>query len=202
MVSKKRYWCPLGVSPVRKDTEALLRKVLEQPPGKALELGCGTGYVSIELAKRGWEVTGTDVLLRALEISKKNALSEGVSVEFLHSNLFSHVCGKSDAIIFNPPLVFSEKGIYSYARGLVHRIPPLNNLLESLFLRFPNRARRALISLFLRGARQHLTLEGFIYLAIFKGDLPGVKALVRQFESSRAGKNALLLKIPCKALRR
>lgn len=47
-----------------KNTEAEIEFVIEElklPPGhRILDMGCGTGRHSIELAKRGYKITGVD----------------------------------------------------------------------------------------------------------------------------------------------
>jgi len=53
-----------------------------KPLGKALDIGCGRGHWSVELAKRGWEVTGVDLEPRAVEKAKELAEEEGVDVRF------------------------------------------------------------------------------------------------------------------------
>ena len=51
-------------------------------PGRALDLGCGTGTNSITLAKAGWQVTGVDFALRAIWKARKKAYRNGVKVDF------------------------------------------------------------------------------------------------------------------------
>jgi SAM-dependent methyltransferase len=38
-----------------------------RPPGRALDLGCGRGLHTAELARRGWEAVGVDAVPRAVE---------------------------------------------------------------------------------------------------------------------------------------
>ncbi|TQF68717.1 class I SAM-dependent methyltransferase [Rhodococcus spelaei] len=52
-------------------------------PGRALDVGCGTGDHSIELAGRGWQVTGVDGVATAVHRAKTKAAAEGVDVSFL-----------------------------------------------------------------------------------------------------------------------
>ncbi|MFC4605039.1 class I SAM-dependent methyltransferase [Rhodococcus kronopolitis] len=53
------------------------------PLGKALDAGCGTGDHSIEMAGRGWHVTGVDAVPLAIERARRKAAAEGVTVTFV-----------------------------------------------------------------------------------------------------------------------
>jgi cyclopropane fatty-acyl-phospholipid synthase-like methyltransferase len=45
---------------------------LEQnPPGRALDLGCGTGTNVLTIAKYGWQVTGIDFIPRAIRAARR-----------------------------------------------------------------------------------------------------------------------------------
>ena len=59
----------------------------EPPLGKALELGCGTGRQSVDLARRGWDVTGVDAVPRALDRARGHARSAGVSATFVRGDV-------------------------------------------------------------------------------------------------------------------
>lgn len=74
--------------------------------GKILEIGTGSGLAAILNAKSNPSnrVFATDISSAALECAKKNAESNGArNILFVHSDLFSNISGKFDAILFNPP---------------------------------------------------------------------------------------------------
>jgi methyl halide transferase len=59
-----------------------LLRVLQETgiqPCRALELGCGTGTNSVELARRGFDVTAVDCAPRAIEIARAKAASVNVN---------------------------------------------------------------------------------------------------------------------------
>ncbi|HWB45225.1 MAG TPA: class I SAM-dependent methyltransferase [Hyphomicrobiaceae bacterium] len=56
------------------------------PYGRALDLGCGRGHWSIELAKRGWQTTGIDLVGSAIEAARKHAAEAGVRVRFVQGD--------------------------------------------------------------------------------------------------------------------
>lgn len=51
-------------------------------PGRALDLGCGTGTNSLYLAKHGWQVVGVDMALTAIRKARRKAREAGYSVGF------------------------------------------------------------------------------------------------------------------------
>ena len=59
------------------------------PPGhrRAVDLGCGTGHWSRELARRGWDVTGVDLVPRAVETARRRTAGTGLSVRFVQGDI-------------------------------------------------------------------------------------------------------------------
>lgn len=53
------------------------------PFGKALDIGCGTGAHAVELAQRGWDVTGIDLVPQAIRQATRRAAEAGVPVRFV-----------------------------------------------------------------------------------------------------------------------
>lgn len=87
-------------------TKFLIDYLVDQPiAGKSMiELGCGTGLISIIAAKAGAEVTSTDLSRKAIENIKSNAIQQGVSINVIHSDLFDSIQRKTfDWIVINPP---------------------------------------------------------------------------------------------------
>ena len=64
-----------------------LLEELDLPPGAAiLDVGCGTGRHSIELARRGYAMTGLDLSTQMLATAAQAASAAGVRVEWVHAD--------------------------------------------------------------------------------------------------------------------
>ncbi|KAJ2968429.1 hypothetical protein NQ176_g9185 [Zarea fungicola] len=68
-----------------------------------LEVGLGSGLVSLHLAASGSVVAGVDINPKAVEISKMNFESNNQVGEIVLSNLFENVTKKYDFIFWNHP---------------------------------------------------------------------------------------------------
>ena len=61
----------------------LIEFIENNPPGRALDLGCGTGTNVITLAQHGWQVIGVDYVKRAIHQANIKAEQAGVSADFI-----------------------------------------------------------------------------------------------------------------------
>lgn len=88
-----------------------LEEELALPKGAAiLDVGCGTGRHSIELARRGYRMTGLDLSEGMLEQARRAAAAAGVTVEWIHA----------DATRFDLPARFDAAlGLCEGALGLL-----------------------------------------------------------------------------------
>lgn len=93
-----------GVYQTSGDSDLMAESVEIGANENFLEIGCGTGVISIVLAKRAVNGISVDINDKAVENSKLNAKTQGVTnVEFFESNVFENVKGQFDVIICNPP---------------------------------------------------------------------------------------------------
>lgn len=58
-----------------------------KPPAKILDLACGTGSATIELARRGYEVIGLDCTPAMLDIAKEMSRKKGVNVTWIPGDM-------------------------------------------------------------------------------------------------------------------
>jgi SAM-dependent methyltransferase len=57
------------------------------PPGAVLDVGCGSGRLTVALAAAGHTVTGIDVNDRQLTVGRQRAADAGAGVRFLHADM-------------------------------------------------------------------------------------------------------------------
>lgn len=110
------FYVQEGVLIPRPDTEVLVEEIIELCKGREginiLDIGTGSGAITVSLAKyiKGSKLTSFDISDIALEIGKKNAISNEVdeNTDFIKSDLFTSIEGKNikfDIIVSNPPYI-------------------------------------------------------------------------------------------------
>jgi release factor glutamine methyltransferase len=92
-----------GVYPPREDTYLLIECVKPKAGNRVLEMGCGSGLLSLHCAKIGAIVVAVDSNRKAVDCARANFERNHLRAQVHRSDLFSDVEGKFDLILFNPP---------------------------------------------------------------------------------------------------
>jgi 2-polyprenyl-3-methyl-5-hydroxy-6-metoxy-1,4-benzoquinol methylase len=122
-----RYW--RGQIPW--DTNITPPEVMEflagSPPGKALDLGCGTGTNAITLARHGWQVTGVDFVPAAIRRARRKAAAAGLKIDFLCADVtaLGMLTGPYDYVLdIGCLFTLKEEGRMKYAGELTRLLRP------------------------------------------------------------------------------
>jgi release factor glutamine methyltransferase len=113
----------------------LLIESLEVDDGeRVLEIGCGSGIVAIHCAKNGATVTAVDINPSAVELTRRNAASNGAYMDIRLSDLYEDIDSQFDTIVFNLPyLPVSDEGMLERAwSGGEDGMGPLPRLLSNV----------------------------------------------------------------------
>ncbi len=148
---------PPEIYPPAEDTYLLLETLETDLKQKsidcALEMGAGSGYISLGIYKQVNELVVTDI--NPIVINYFNDLKIKYKLDkmkIIKSNLFNNIKRKFDLIIFNPPYVPSQ-GI------------PKEEEIEKLATD-GGAFGRGVILKFLKGLKEHLSKNGVCYLLI------------------------------------
>lgn len=99
------------------DPNALLVEVARGlPPGRALDVGCGSGANATWLSSIGWDVTGVDISDEAIDLARKRASARGVRVELVRADakLYDYGDAQWDLVAFSY--------VHSFTAGLAERV--------------------------------------------------------------------------------
>jgi cyclopropane fatty-acyl-phospholipid synthase-like methyltransferase len=106
--------------------DAVLERLEIEPGATVLDLACGPGRHSLELARRGFRVTGVDRTETYLEEARKRAKEEGLAIEFFLEDMRSFTRTES----FNAAIsLFTSFGFFDTAED---NQQVLRNVLASL----------------------------------------------------------------------
>lgn len=137
-------WTRHGPEPL---LDEFLRMLGERfPSAHVLDMGCGTGWIAIRVARLGFSVWGVDASVTAIETARETARSEGLE-DRAHFEV-------GDALALSYDDAFFDAAI---DRGLFHHILPENRTLYSDNL------------------LRVLRLEALLYLSVFsRRNPPGI----------------------------
>jgi len=91
------------VYPPREDTYLLIECIEPRKGQTVLEIGCGSGLVSLHCARASAVVTAVDINPKAVACTQANFRRNHLQADVRHSDLLSGVDGRFDLILFNPP---------------------------------------------------------------------------------------------------
>ena len=111
-------------------------------PSRALDLGCGAGRNTRYLAQHGWEVIGIDMIGRAIDKARSQAVDTAAKVRFLQGD----VTRLADLDIGDGFSLIVDSGCYygipgdqrdSYAAGVTRVVAPGALMLMAGFTKIP-----------------------------------------------------------------
>jgi cyclopropane fatty-acyl-phospholipid synthase-like methyltransferase len=121
--------------------EAFILSYAQKPGGTVLELGCGTGRVTIPLARRGVDIAGVDVVSEMVERGRQK--SKGLPIEWIVADIRTLQLGRKFKLIFELGSVFhhmltrqDQEAFLARAR---EHLAEDGQLITSLFFPHPGR---------------------------------------------------------------
>ncbi len=122
-----RYWSNRAPWDTQITPQEVMAFLDQAHPGRALDLGCGTGTNAITLAKHHWKVTAIDFAPKAIRTARCKAGVAGVSIDF-------HVGDVADLSFLKGPYDYAldigclfglkPQNQQQYAQGLARLLAP------------------------------------------------------------------------------
>jgi SAM-dependent methyltransferase len=146
-----------------------------------LDAGCGTGQIALELAGRGYDVTGIDKYRLMLRVAKRNARRTGLRVTFSQGSLEApRLKGSYDA-------VYSVRDLFNYLlteRALSNALSKIHVLTRPGGLLIINTMNFAsLYTVFKKRYRVFVKRKGWLFQKRVKHEIDDVNMLWYNYES-------------------
>jgi len=97
----------------RPETEELVDWILQEDFESALDIGTGSGCISISLAKNSSaKISAMDISVEALKIAKENSGNNQVIIDFIQKDILkADTLPEVDLIVSNPPYVLNSEKV-------------------------------------------------------------------------------------------
>jgi SAM-dependent methyltransferase len=144
-----RYWRRQTPWDTQVTPPEVMEFLAQASPGRALDLGCGTGTNAITLCEYGWQVIGVDFSPKAIVAARKKAARKKLSIDFYVSDVskLDFLAGPFDFAL-DIGCLFSLKAPdrMKYAAGLISMLPAGAHYMLYAWLPQIRRGRRVGIS--------------------------------------------------------
>jgi len=172
---KMKFISQPGVCSIDKDTIKLTESAITFNKDRILDLGTGSGYCAIRLAKEGAKVDAVDISEDALRCASINAKLNKVRIRLFYSDLFKNVKDKYGLIISNPPTDAKDTPFKSRIKYFLRKSflkDYLIYLSPYLFIK----ERVCLINRIIIEAKNNLNDEGILLLHLYERDVKRLKS--------------------------
>ena len=94
----------------REDSFLMLEALAELSLGglRVLDMGTGSGILAVYCARRGANVTASDIDIEAIRALQLTCDRMGISIKLVTCDLFSKIPERFDIVVFNPPYLPSS----------------------------------------------------------------------------------------------
>lgn len=97
------------------DTMLLANNLNARENENVLEIGVGSGYISLIAAQKAESVVGIDINPHAVRLAKTNSELNGIeNVEFIVGDLFAPISSRFNLVLMNPPYLPENKNHHGY----------------------------------------------------------------------------------------
>ena len=160
-----------GVCMAGKDTLAIAECAANIPAKNAIDIGTGTGFIAIYLAKKGVDRVATDVDDAAIATAQTNITRNNVAVSCMKSDLFEGVSGTYELIIFNTPLVAVKSTYSGIVRIILRHFPAISSYLGNLAFARVRSKRQQLLKRFEKGMLNHSNDRTHVVLMLHQSEV-------------------------------
>jgi len=140
--------------------------------GKFLDMGAGSGFITLALYMQGKECDAADISRKSLDCAEENFMNFGIFPKMIHSNLYANIDSKYDVVIYNPPKGSHETEKTRLMKNLAQKFVPkrIRDFFEGVYQRFDRIRRRKELLDFVEESEQHLNDDGVLLMNLLPSD--------------------------------